>query len=224
MFEHLNKTRLFNGLKQNEIESLFKNKEYFKKKFYPKNYIAYRGDEIEHLLIILKGEVQTLISNEKGKIRNVILLSRYCAIAPSFLFGKNNKFPVDVKAVKETTILYIKKDSLLNIVKENHIVLENYINILSDKAQILSRELWKGFKNNTIRKKILDYIIERVDTETMIVEFDMSLEDLAKYFDVSRPSLSRALNEFIKNGELQRLKRGKYQIKNTRILGVFNDI
>ncbi len=224
MYKNIEKTNLFRGLKIKEIENLLKNKVHFTKKFYKNNYIAYREDKTEFVMIILEGEVQTLISNNAGKIKNVIILPKYSSIAPSFLFGSNNKFPVDVKSVNESLILYISKKSIFEIIQENPVALNNYLNIISNKAQILSQKLWKGFTNNTIRKKILDYLQEHINQETMIVKFDKSLEELAKYFDVSRPSLSRALNDFIKNGDIEKLERGRYIIKNQKIIESFYEI
>ncbi len=224
MYKNIDKTVLFKGLNIKEIEKLLDKKEHFTKKFYKNNYIAYREDKTKFVMIILEGEIQTLISNNTGKIKNVIVLSKYSTIAPSFLFGNNNKFPVDVKSVDESLILYISKKSIFTIIQENPIVLNNYLNIISNKAQILSQKLWKGFTNNTIRKKILDYLQEHINQETMIIKFDKSLEELARYFDIPRPSLSRTLNEFIKNDDIEKLSRGKYLIKNEKIIESFYEI
>jgi len=222
MNKNINKTTLFKGLSSKDVESILENKKVFTKKFYKNNYIAYRDDELTHLMLILKGEIQTLISNDKGKIRNVVTLPTLTTIAPSFLFGNNNRFPVDVKSVNESLILYISKNSLLRIIENNNIVLKNYLNIISNKSQILSKKLWKEFSNNTIKKKIIDYVAEHLDQDTMIVSFDKSLEELSKYFDVSRPSLSRTLNQFIKNKDIEKIERGKYIIKNIKILDKFS--
>ena len=181
---------------------------------------------MQELFKTIFDNVPLLIKNTDDvlKIKNVIILPKYSSIAPSFLFGENNRFPVDAKSVGESLILYISKSSIFEIIQENSIVLNNYLDIISNKAQILSQKLWKGFTNNTIRKKILDYLQEHINQETMIVRFDKSLEELAKYFDVSRPSLSRALNEFIKNNDMEKLERGKYLIKNKKIIESFYEI
>jgi CRP-like cAMP-binding protein len=219
MYKNIDKTALFKGLEIKEINNLLEGKEFFTRKFYKNNYIAYRNEETKYVIIILKGKIQTMLSNSEGKVKKIIILPKYSSIAPAFLFGENNKFPVDVKSVDESLILYIAKSSLLQIVQENEIVLNNYLNILSTKAQVLSEKLWKGFSNNTIKKKIKNYLIENLNKDTMIITFDKTLEDLAKYFDVSRPSLSRALSEFIKNGSIEKLERGKYLVKNFDALG-----
>lgn len=214
MYKNIDKTTLFKGLDIRKINQLLKGKEYFTRKFYKNNYIAYRNEETKYVMVILKGKIQSMISNDQGKVKKIIILPKYSSIAPAFLFGKNNRFPVDVKSVDESLILYISKNTLLEIIQENEIVLNNYLTILSTKAQILSEKLWKSFSNNTIKKKIKHYLLNNLNKETMIITFDKSLEELAKYFDVSRPSLSRVLSEFIKNDIIEKLERGKYLVKD----------
>ena len=213
MDKNIVKTDFFKGISLEEATDLLKNKEYFTKKFYKNNYLAYRNEEAKYIMIILSGKIQTMISNDSAKIKRMAILAKYTSIAPAFLFGSNNKFPVDVKALEESMILYISKKSVLEIIKENDIILGNYLDIISDKTQVLSQKLWKDFLNNTIKKKIHDYLLENLDKKTMIVSFDKSLEELAKCFDVSRPSLSRALSEFIKSGLLEKIERGRYLFK-----------
>jgi uncharacterized membrane protein len=204
-----------------QIEELLRNKEYFTKKFYKNNYIAYREQKQEYLLIILSGKVQTMISDDKGMIRKIVLLPQYTSIAPAFLFGDNNKFPVDVKSVGESSILFISKNSVLEIISSDKVVLNNYLNIISNKAQILSEKLWKGFSNKTIKKKIIDYFKSNYDENTKIVKFNQSLEELSSYFGVSRPSLSRELNKMVNEGIIKREKRGVYLVENLDKLNDF---
>jgi len=218
LMDNLEKTPLFRGLKPKKIKTLLENGKFFTRKYYKNNYIAYRGDEVEYLMLILKGKVQTLISDDSGKIRNLAVLDTFCAIAPSFLFGKNNRFPVDVKSLNESLIFFIGKSEVFSILKKDETVLKNYLDLVSDKAQLLATEFWKNFANNTIKKKITDYFKECLDSDTMVVKLDKTLEELAKYFDVSRPSLSRAINELIKSGAIERVKRGVYVVKDRDFL------
>jgi len=218
MYQNIEKTSLFKGLTNKEVAGLLTGKEYFTRKFHKDNFIAYRSDEPKYVMLILSGKIQTMISNDNGKVKKITILPKFTLIAPAFLFGNNNKFPVDVKSVEESLVLYINKKAMLEIIQENSIVLNNYLNIISNKAQVLSGKLWESFSNNTIKKKIKNYLVENLNKDTMIVTFDKSLEDLAKYFDVSRPSLSRALGEFVKAGHLEKLERGRFLVKNSGIL------
>jgi CRP-like cAMP-binding protein len=219
MYKNIDRTTIFIGLSPEKIRELLLNKEHFTRLFYKDNYVAYRNEETKYLMIILAGNIQSMISNDSGKVKKIVVLPKYSTIAPAFLFGKNNKFPVDVKSIEESLILYIGKNALLKIIQENSTVLNNYLNIISNKAQVLSQEIWSGFSNNTIKKKITNYLQNNLNPETKIITFDKSLEELAKYFDVSRPSLSRALNEFIKNGIIEKIERGKYLVKDFDVLG-----
>ncbi|MGL4945803.1 MAG: Crp/Fnr family transcriptional regulator, partial [Fusobacteriaceae bacterium] len=44
------------------------------------------------------------------------------------------------------------------------------------------------------------------------IKFDLSLKELAEKFGVERPSLSRVLSKYVKEGKLLRLEKNSYKI------------
>ena len=61
-----------------------------------------------------------------------------------------------------------------------------------------------------INQKLVEYILKNEKDGVFI--FDRSIKDLAEYFNVSRPSLSRVIKKFIEDKVIEKLEKGKYKI------------
>ena len=80
------------------------------------------------------------------------------AIAPLFLFGEENRYPVEVTANEPTEVIEIPKTSVLELFRKNEQFLENYMNLSANYARTLSDKLFfMSFK--TIRQKIASYLL-----------------------------------------------------------------
>eukprot|EP00825_Cyclidium_porcatum_P007054 TRINITY_DN13529_c0_g1_i1.p1 TRINITY_DN13529_c0_g1~~TRINITY_DN13529_c0_g1_i1.p1 ORF type:complete len:194 (-),score=6.46 TRINITY_DN13529_c0_g1_i1:197-778(-) len=121
------------------------------------------------------------------------------ALAPLFLFGTENKFPVEVTANEEVEALFIPKESVLLIFQRNKRFLENYMNTSANYAKTLSDKLFfLSFKN--IKQKLASYILRLSATAGDNVVMDRSQQEMADYFGVSRPSLARELSHMQEDG------------------------
>ena len=136
---------------------------------------------------------------ERGKI-----------IASAFIFGDVNKFPVDLVAKSQVKILFIEKNEVIELLKMNSKILKVFLDEISNKAQFLSKNLWESLSNKTINQKLVEYILKNEKDGVFI--FDRSIKDLAEYFNVSRPSLSRVIKKFIEDKVIEKLEKGKYKI------------
>jgi len=178
----------------------------FKTKYFKKGeWIAQQGDPVNYLYILSKGNVKAEMISEAGTILNIETIQAPNPLAPAFLFAENNQFPVDVVALSECEITLISKDSIVKLLASNELFLQSFMKYNSNRAHFLSERL-KFLSTKTIKGKIAQYILKR--SENMTFNFDMSQTELAEYFGVARPSLSRSLSEMI-NEEVISLK-GKH--------------
>lgn len=216
ILKNLDKFNLFAKLNEKEILEILRKID-SKKYFYEKNnYIFFRNDELEGLYIILSGKVSGEMLKENGEIQKIENLEQGDLIASAFIFGGRNKIPVDLVAVEDTEILFFTKEETLDLFLSNKIILENYLNEISNKAQFLSERVWKSFNTKTISEKLNEYILENSQGDEVI--FKHSIKDLAEIFNVSRPSLSRVLKKYIDENYLEKVKKDRYIIKNKKIL------
>ena len=216
MYKILSNSMLFKGLGEQEIESLLSNTNYQKKKYKSEDIIALNGEVCNYLMIVLKGYVKGEMVDYSGKIIKIedIHISKPIAIA--FIFGKNNIFPVNVEAVENTELLVIHKSDFLSLLQSNVIILNNFLNAISNRSQFLSNKI-KFFSFTTIKSKIAQYILELADNKYYIVEFKQTQQQIADYFGVTRPSLTRALSEMQKEG-LIKLEKKQLEILNKKAL------
>ena len=209
MIEILKETVVFNGIDEKTIKNILEKTKYEIKKYSPNESIAFRGDEVRGLYIILKGTLTTEMLTEEGNVIKIEELVPSDVIASAFVFGKKNSFPVDLNAKDEAEILFIERKEFLKILFSKEKILENFLNEISNKTQLLTSKIWNSFNNKTIKKKFCDYVKKNQKNNLFSIQ---NLGALAEYFGVERPSLSRVLSDLVKDEKLERIGRNKYKI------------
>lgn len=209
MIEILKETVVFNDIDEKTIKNILEKTKYEIKKYSPNESIAFRGDEVRGLYIILKGTLTTEMLTEEGNVIKIEELVPSDVIASAFVFGKKNSFPVDLNAKDEAEILFIERKEFLKILFSKEKILENFLNEVSNKTQLLTSKIWNSFNNKTIKKKFCDYVKKNQKNSLFSIQ---NLGALAEYFGVERPSLSRVLSDLVKDEKLERIGRNKYKI------------
>ena len=209
MIEILKETVVFNGIDEKTIKNILEKTKYEIKKYSPDESIAFRGDEVRGLYIILKGTLTTEMLTEEGNVIKIEELVPSDIIASAFVFGKKNSFPVDLSAKDEAEILFVERKEFLKILFSEEKILENFLNEVSNKTQLLTSKIWNSFNNKTIKKKFCDYVKKNQKNDLFSIQ---NLGALAEYFGVERPSLSRVLSDLVKDEKLERIGRNKYKI------------
>ena len=96
--------------------------------------------------------------DDSGRLIKVEDITAPRAIAPLFLFGNENRYPVEVTANEVTEVIEIPKASVLKLFRKNEKFLENYMNLSANYAHTLSDKLFfMSFK--TIRQKLASYLL-----------------------------------------------------------------
>lgn len=210
--EILQKIVLFKNFTEEDFKNLYKNIKIIKKKFNKSKTIIFRGDNYDSLFILKKGRIKGEMINENGK--NIIVedLKAPNILAPAFVFGTNNFFPVNMIACEEIEIMEITKLELLKLCKINEKFLINYLDLISNKAFFLTQRIWFDFSNETIRAKLANYLLDRADGNKVILK--NSIKDIATFFGIERPSLSRVLKEFVDKGIIKKISKNEIKILN----------
>jgi CRP-like cAMP-binding protein len=135
-------------------------------------------------------------------------------LAPAFVFGMNNLYPVNIVAQTETKIVKIPKAEFVKMMQRSDKLLINYMNNVSGRAQFLSQKL-KFLSFHSIKGKFAYYILNLAKNNNRnLVTLPLSQEKLAELFGVTRPSLARAIREMHNDG-LIRAEAKNIQILNT---------
>ncbi len=200
MYKVLKGCPLFREMDSEEIKHVLEEVS-FKVKAYEKNeIISLSGDIVKGQSILLKGSVKGEMVDFAGKIIKIEDIEHPRLIAPAFLFGQNNRYPVNIIANEDVRVLFIPKDSFVRIMQLNEKILKNYLDSISDRAQFLSRKL-KFLSFQTIRGKVANYLFE-ISGKFQRMEFILpkSQSELAEMFGVTRPSIGRTIRELHQEG------------------------
>ena len=201
IYEILSRSPIFRDISPEKIEEMVTRFRYNIRTYKKGNTITLRGEPCEELMIVIKGTVKGEMIDFKGKAIEIEMISAPRPLAPAFLFGKQNRFPVDVVVSEEVVLLSIPKSSLINIFQSNATVLNNFLNIISDRTQFLSDKLWFiSFKS--IKEKIAHYILSLLKKGKNTVMLPKNQQELSEFFGVTRPSLSRVFAELEKENIL----------------------
>ena len=170
------------------------------KEFVAGETIASSDDECRYLYIVLVGKVKGEMTDHTGKVIRIEELISGMPLAPAFLFGQNNRYPVDIVAIENTVLLQLTKENLLLLFQNDVVVLNNFLGLLSNRAQFLTARI-RFLTFQSIKGKIAQYLIKQSDRSGLSsFELRSSHTELSELFGVTRPALTRALREMNNEG------------------------
>lgn len=178
--------------------------------------IFFRGEEVKGLHILKKGIAVAEMLKENGDVKQIEEMEGEVFLASAFIFGENSYYPVDLRAKTDCEIDFIPKDKLILLFQKKPEILEKFIQEISSKAQFLSNRLWSQFQYKSIGSKLNQYLLAQ--EKNGICQFDRSLKELAEFFGVTRPSLSRVLGQYVEEGILARTGRNQYRLLQRKAL------
>jgi len=197
---------VFRGISPEDLGQLFQQIHY-QVKSYPKGELVVIAGEIcDRLLIVQEGSVKAEMTDYSGKTIKIEDMTAPWPLATAFLFGRENKFPVTVSATSDARLVSIPKAEFVKLLQLNALILNNYLNTISTRAQFLSQKL-KFLSFKTIKQKIAHYLLDLAGERLQTVEITQSQGQLAEMFGVTRPSLARTLGEMCQEGLIETDRR-----------------
>ncbi len=200
MYQIISNSPFFRGLSPSEVEAILKKIAHSVKSFSKGQTIAQREEEVKNLCIVVAGTVKGEMVDFSGKILKIEEMTAPHPIAHAFLFGERNRYPVDVIAIEDCKILFIPKPEVIRMLQQSDVILRNYLNAISNRAQFLSNKLWfLSFK--TIKEKVAHYLLNLSGSESKtVITLPKSHQELSEFFGVARPSLARVFAELQDDG------------------------
>jgi CRP-like cAMP-binding protein len=207
----LSDSPLFKDITAENIEAIFKSVPFRVRKYQAGLTIAQSGEPVTALIIVLKGLVKGIMVDYAGRVIKIEDIPAPGALASAFIFGKMNRYPVNVIAVADSELLFIDKSDFLKILMSDDKLLINFLNMISNRSQFLSEKI-KFLNFKTIKGKLANLLLQKSDKDSNMVNLGMTQNDLADFFGVTRPSIARAI------GELEKEKFIEAKGRNIRII------
>ena len=196
----LTKIPLFRSASEAELERIFAELKITETSFKKGEILAMQDEPANRLIIILTGSVKGEMTDAAGRVAKVEDIEAPSPLAILFLFGTENRFPVQAIAREDVTAVIIPRPSVLRMLSMNEAILKNYLDISADFATRLSRKL-NFMSLHTIRQKLAVYLLDLSKKQgSDTVAIDRSKSALAEYFGVARPSLERELTRMQNDG------------------------
>jgi CRP/FNR family transcriptional regulator, dissimilatory nitrate respiration regulator len=190
---------LFRSIDPSLIADIFLATPHRLRKYKSGSLIFQGGEQVASMCFVVSGYVKGEMTDFTGRVIKIEDIRVPGALAPAFMFGQRNRYPVNVMAVADTELLVIEKAAFLDLLKSNNSILVNFLDMISNRSQFLSDKIrFLNFK--TIRGKLAQYILELASDGRNEVRLDRTQEDLADWFGVARPSVARALGELEEMG------------------------
>ena len=122
--------------------------------------------------------------------------------------------PADFIPNEEIETIEFSKSEVLKMFHNYPEFLENYLNSVCNKTHFLTQKVWFNFSNKTIKQKTASYILSLSKENNQIIKFDKTLQEIAEFFGVERPSLSRVFSEFVSDGFIEKIDNKTLKILN----------
>lgn len=221
--EGLYKCTIFNGLDQEEIETLLDGR-FQMKSYQTGEAVAFQGDVYRSLLIVESGTVRGEMTNFAGDRVVIEEIASPRPVAPAILYASGNRLPVDVVAVTDTDIISIHRNDFTHILQTDARVLHNFIQSMSDRSKFLSDRI-RMLRFGTIKSKLAGYLLEQMQHNNS-TEFDIphTQQELADMFGVTRPALSRAISQISETGIIRSEKKHFRIDDKERLIDIFKNV
>lgn len=161
-------------------------------------YVAYMGDACNDIIMLVEGTVYTSMVSDKKEVV-IETIQAPSMLAPAFIYGGKNSFPVNVITKTSCTFLYINKALFLQLLSNDSTVMTNFIRILSDRCFRLSKRVHKD-NLYSLKERAIDYINK--------VGAINNINWASRQLGVARPSLSRVISELRKEGAVMNTPEG----------------
>lgn len=194
---------IFKDMPPSTLSTIISEASYKINKYKQDEVLFFRGDVCENMMVVLQGNIVGQMIDLSGKTIEVETISFPRVLAPAFLFGQNNRFPVDGVAKDNVVIFSVSKENFLQLISSNRQLLFNYLNIICTRSQFLSEKLnFISFK--TINEKFASYCMKLYKKNNSKKFFlPMSQTRLSEFFAVSRPALARVIRQMVKDGIIE---------------------
>lgn len=189
------------------------------KTYRKKDIIFHQGDTCDALYVVMSGSVKTEMISESGNLMPIETIHAPRPLAPAFLFSDKNQFPVEVTALTAVELLRIPKNEVVRLMTLRPDFMQQFMTHNANRTQFLTQRM-QLLTIKTIKGKIAHLLLEKYQSDGLTFTLSNNQTELADYFGVARPSLSRSLSEMVEE-KIISFDKNKYKILNLNALKEF---
>lgn len=166
-----------------------------------------QGEICQHIGFIEMGEIDVITITHTEKEETITSLFKGDAFGDLLLFSNHPYYLGHAICKKETMVRYIEKEQL-QLLFQNQDFLNAFLSMISNKAMQLKNEN-KLLRHGNLKDRIMHYLIEeQLRTQSSIIQIK-NISTFANMLSFARPTVSKALQQLVKEGEIQIYKKGQ---------------
>lgn len=193
-------SQLFKDFDREQINNLLEKLDYKIKDFNKGEIIAFEGDEIKDLGLVLSGEIDVKKLHENGKMLQVKKLVSGDSLGHASIFSDINYYSSTLISNNNSKVMFIPNEAIVDMCMGNRQFFENFVRILSNQIVFLSDRM-KFISSGKIRKKIINYLLTEYKKQNNLkIKVSVTRKKMAEIFGVSRPALSNEMILMKKDG------------------------
>lgn len=152
--------------------------------------------------VILSGKLVAYSLTSRGSETTVFEFTSGGVVGANLLFGDNNKYPLNIYSIEETSLIYIPKSAVDTLLKDQLFAIE-FIKILSSNSQGLNRKI-AIYIQKSLRENLTNYLSAQANIQnSKTIYLPISKKQLADHLGVQRPSLFRELKNMKDEGLIE---------------------
>ncbi len=174
-------------------------------------YIAFQGDRVKELRLVISGAVTVDFVLPSGIVLRTVQHEAPYPIGALALLGRENRYRVDVIAEQDCETIAVGRDAIERQIMNCREFMLSFFDYSTSKVDLFVEHL-TVLSQRSIRAKLAFYIFMNSDADNKY-EFGRSIKKLSAYLCVERPSLSRVIAQFVEQGLIS-YNGGKGEILN----------
>lgn len=207
---------LFRNFTQKMQEEFLDKLEYTIEEYPKGETIIRQGTACNFLHILLKGKLNVDVLDVSGNSVRVETIQAPRTFATPHIFSDKNLFPATFTTDEEVVLVKATKESVFSLMHSIPLFLHNFLCVSTGCNKCTMTRL-RVLSFRGIRSRFIYYLIEHQRPDSDLVEMEHTQEQLAEYFGVTRPALSKEIRKLAEEGLIS-VSRGKIRILNKAAL------
>ena len=175
------------------------------------DYIALKGDSVHEISIVVEGRITVEFVIDSGLVIRSVTHPAPTIIGAMALLTHESKYVADTIAHDDVTVISYNRQQVERQMQNDLQFMYNFISFIISRVENLSTHI-AVLAHKNIKAKVAFYILSQ--SKNNYFQFDKNLKQLAEYFCVERPSLSRTIAQMTADGYIT-YKNGKGKICNS---------
>ena len=215
-FSTLIKTPLFQGVSENELDSLVKCLGCSFKDYRKNETLCLAGESVREIGLVVSGRVHIVKADAWGNSNIIAEVSAGEMFAEAVVCGSVGALPVTVLAATETRVCYLDFQRIVTTCPSacvfHTMLIRNMIGIFARKNIQLTEKM-EHITKRTTREKLLSYLSEQSRRQrSHSFQIPFNRQELADYLSVERSALSAEMSKLRAGGIIQ-YRKNQFRIK-----------